>query len=146
MKTEEKQTPPRDWLITRFDFTEKQYSKAVKNAGGPQDLAASVILHLKELKQLPLSMVVDASETMLEAWWDCKGKTQEELEQFFNVAATLGADHETWDALAPVRLPGGTDENGRTQRVIYWDESTPTIVLNKLLTDIQETVKPEIFE
>ena len=86
---------------------------------GTQDQQCAIIKHLKEY--MPLRMVLSSGGKSLHAWFDCKGKHDDELLKFMREAVELGADDATWGKAQFVRMPDGLRDNGNRQSVFYFN-------------------------
>jgi hypothetical protein len=70
----------------------------------------------------PLVMVVDSGGKSLHPWYNTKGMSQKQLEDFFGLGCKLGADRSKWDAHGYVRLPGGwRSKYKKRQRIVYFN-------------------------
>ena len=99
-------TGPRRFLVVEFDQ-------------GSFDQHAAVLNHLA--KYAPLVMVVHSGNKSLHGWFYCAGDPDSAFERFFSYAVSLGADPATWTCCQLVRMPDGQRDNGRPQRVVYFD-------------------------
>ncbi|MGA9780145.1 MAG: hypothetical protein WBS33_17935 [Verrucomicrobiia bacterium] len=99
-------TGPRRFLVVEFDT-------------GTFDQHAAVLGHLAKYE--PLVMVVHSGNKSLHGWFYTAGKPDETVEKFFRYAVSLGADPATWTPCQLVRMPDGQRENGRLQRVVYFN-------------------------
>jgi hypothetical protein len=86
--------------------------------GGP-DQQVSVLSYLAEF--LNLVLVVYSGSRSTHGWFFVEGLPEPDLDQFMNLACRLGACHSTRPKSQFVRLPGGTRDNGRHQRVLFFD-------------------------
>jgi hypothetical protein len=99
-------TGPRRFLIVEFDQ-------------GDFDQHAAVLIHLS--KFAPLAVAVHSGNKSLHGWFHCAGQPEERLLRFFRYAVSLGADPATWTRCQFVRMPDGQRDNGKRQRVVYFD-------------------------
>ncbi|HWX22700.1 MAG TPA: hypothetical protein VN578_22580 [Candidatus Binatia bacterium] len=88
---------------------------------GSFDQHAGLLNHLDQFA--PLGLVVHSGNKSLHGWFFCGQKSDQEVEQFFRTAVRLGADPATWTRCQLVRMPGGQRDNGKRQRVIYFNPS-----------------------
>jgi hypothetical protein len=84
-----------------------------------RDEQAAILWYLTQFG--PLAMVVDSAGKSLHGWYFCEGQPEDLLERFMRLAVSLGADHATWTRCQFVRMPDGTRDNGKRQRVIYFN-------------------------
>lgn len=99
-------TGPRRFLVVEFDT-------------GTFDHHAAALKHLG--KCAPLVLVVHSANKSLHGWYYCAGEPEAAVEKFFRYAVTLGADPATWTRCQLVRCPYGLRDNGKLQRVVYFD-------------------------
>ena len=97
-------TGQRRFLVVEFDE-------------GTTDDHAATLIHLA--KQAPLVMAVHSGNKSLHGWFYCAGQTEERLRGFMNYAASLGADPATWTKSQFVRMPDGSRNNGKSQRMYF---------------------------
>jgi len=86
---------------------------------GTFDQHAALLVHLA--KFAPLVLVVHSGNKSLHGWFYCQGQPDEKVERFFRYAVSLGADRATKTRCQFVRMPDGTRDNGKRQRVVYFD-------------------------
>jgi hypothetical protein len=88
-----------------------------------KDDQAKIICHLRaDLDRLFL--IVDSGGDSLHAWFACRGVRESRLKRFMIKAVRHGADHMTWTKCQFVRMPGSIRENGRPQRILFFDRQT----------------------
>jgi hypothetical protein len=100
-------TGSRRFLVVEFDC-------------GTYDQQASRIWRLSRLA--PLVMVVWSGGKSLHSWWSATAAAESELEKFFRLAVSVGADPHGWCRCQLMRMPQGLRSNGSRQRVVYFDE------------------------
>jgi hypothetical protein len=83
------------------------------------DEQAGVLWYLTRFA--PLAMMVHSAGKSLHGWYFCEGQPEALLERFMRLAVSLGADHATWTRCQFVRMPDGTRDNGKRQRIIYFN-------------------------
>ena len=66
-------------------------------------------------------MVVHSGGKSLHGWFNVADRADEQIWPFMRYAYQLGADHVTWRRSQFVRIPGGTRQDGKRQRVFYFD-------------------------
>ena len=124
-------TGPRRFVVVEFDMV------AADKEGKPtwwapliqdwsahgcsvRDANASLLWYLA--KAAPLALVVHSGNKSLQGWypvWDTPPAT---VDRFMRYAARLGADRALFRNPSQfVRLPGGTRDDARRQRVLYWN-------------------------
>ena len=86
---------------------------------GDFDQHAALLIHLA--KYAPLVLVVHSGNKSLHGWFYCAGEPDDKVEKFFRYAVSLGADPATWTPCQYVRMPDGTRDNGKRQRVVYFN-------------------------
>lgn len=85
---------------------------------GSFDQHAALLAHLG--KSEPLVLVVHSGNKSLHGWF--RAKTDEaQSREFMQSAVSLGADHATWTLCQFVRMPDGRRDNGKRQRVVYFN-------------------------
>lgn len=99
-------TGPRRFLVIEFDQ-------------GAADQHAAVLWHLSQRE--PLVLVVHSGGKSLHGWFYCQDQEEVALLELMKYAVSLGADPATWTKSQFVRLPGGLRDNGKRQRVLYYD-------------------------
>jgi hypothetical protein len=57
----------------------------------------------------------------LHGWFYCAGQLDEKVEKFFRYAVSIGADPATWTLCQLVRMPDGLRDNGKRQRVMFFN-------------------------
>lgn len=100
---------PRRFLVVEFD-------------NGDLDSQAARLWHLAATA--PLSLAVHSGNKSIHGWFFCQGIPDERLRNFMHGCVRLGADRATWLPCQMVRMPGGTRDNGRSQRVLYFNPKT----------------------
>jgi hypothetical protein len=125
-------TGERLFLGVEFDFKaitsagddwgghERWLMKWAKDKGKTEaDLCAALHAHLSGYRRLAL--VVHSGGRSLHGWYPCQGETKERLERFMRFAVSLGADPATWTKSQFVRVPDGKRNNGKRQRILYFN-------------------------
>jgi hypothetical protein len=102
-------TGPRRFLVIEFDE-------------GTMDGHAAVLWHLA--KREPLVLAVHSGGKSLHGWFFIEGREERTLSEFMHYAVSLGADPATWTKSQFVRMPDGRRDNGKRQRVIYFNPET----------------------
>ncbi len=97
-------TGPRRFLVVEFD-------------SGTIDEHAALLFHLAQ--RAPLAVALHSGHKSLHGWFYCAHEREERLERFMRCACSVGADRATWTRSQFVRMPDGTRENGKRQRVYY---------------------------
>jgi hypothetical protein len=88
---------------------------------GSFDQHAALLVHLA--KSEPLALVVHSGNKSLHGWFLAK-KEEAQSREFMCSAVSLGADHATWTRCQYVRMPDGRRDNGKRQRVVYFNPAT----------------------
>jgi hypothetical protein len=97
-------TGPRVYAVVEFDFGE-WYEHA--------------ILHRFLATRLPLVTTVYSGATSLHGWFNCAHASEEQVKNFYSIAASLGADTKMFSACQFTRLPGGRHRGtGRKQTIM----------------------------
>jgi hypothetical protein len=86
---------------------------------GAIDEQVAVLLHLAS--RAPLALAVHSGSKSIHAWFYCAGQPEERLRQFMRYAVSLGADRATWTRSQFVRMPDGTRDNGKRQKVYFFN-------------------------
>ena len=103
-----------------WDGEERWLMKWAKDSGKTvADLCAALHAHLASY--WPLALVVYSGGKSLHGWYPCGGETEQRLERFMRFAVSLGADHATWTKSQFVRVPDGRRNNGKRQRILYFN-------------------------
>lgn len=97
---------PRQYLVTEFDE-------------GSLDQQAAILFHLSTLA--PLVLVLHSGGKSLHGWFRCLGVEPEKVTKFFRYAVAHGADDQQHCPCQLVRMPDGTRENGKRQRVVFFN-------------------------
>ncbi len=124
-------TGPRRFLVVEFDFSESD-KNGNETAATPMlrrlgecgvtvaDLC--VALHAELAKYRPLALVLHSGGKSLHGWYPCDGEKEEDsMLRFMRFAVSLGADPATWTRAQFVRMPDGVRNNGKRQRVLYFN-------------------------
>lgn len=82
------------------------------------DSQAGIIEKLRSI--LRLVMVVYSGNKSLHAWFDCQGQSESQVHRFDNMAVKMGADRASLRPTQLVRLPWGTRDTGKVQKVIFY--------------------------
>ena len=99
-------TGPRHYLVVEFDQ-------------GSFDQHAALLWHLR--KFAPLMICVHSGGKSLHGWFFVADESEPVIEEFFRYAVSLGADPATWTRCQLVRMPDGQRDNGKRQRVVFFD-------------------------
>jgi hypothetical protein len=83
------------------------------------DLCAA--LHGELAKSRPMALAVHSAGKSLHGWYPCTGDEEAVLHRFMRFAVSLGADRATWTRSQLVRMPDGLRNNGKRQRVLYFN-------------------------
>jgi hypothetical protein len=123
-------TGPRTFIVIEFDITDNgpwaQYVRDWNDRGKTSvDANVALIIELatKGWPRLPLALAVHSGGKSVHAWFPCAGLTEEQIRPFMERAVRIGADKATWPRCQLVRMPDGTRDNGKLQRVHYFDPS-----------------------
>jgi len=123
-------TGPRRFCVVEFDFTETD-GKGRDTPDAPvlrslaargvsiADLCAALHHHLAQYA--PLTLVVHSAGKSLHGWYYAQGRPEPELLKFMRYAVSIGGDPATWTRSQFVRMPDGTRDNGKVQRVHYFN-------------------------
>lgn len=87
-------TASRTYIVIEFD------------RGTPWEQAA-ILSSLHTEDRVPLIMVVWSGGKSMHGWFDVRRLSEDEKQDFFGWACTLGADASLWDPCKLVRMPGG---------------------------------------
>jgi hypothetical protein len=121
---------PRQFLVVEFDFVETD-DVGRPTPGAPMlqrlaaqgvtvlDLCAALHAELSELR--PLALVVHSGGKSLHGWYPCNANEEDLMHRFMRFAVSLGADPATWTKIQLVRMPDGVRDNGKRQRVFYFN-------------------------
>jgi hypothetical protein len=99
-------TGPRRFQVVEFDT-------------GKFDDHAGLLLHLGQFA--PLTLCVLSGGKSLHGWFYCAGQDEQKLRRFMRYAVGLSADPATWTRSQLVRMPDGLRDNGKRQRVVYFN-------------------------
>lgn len=99
-------TGPRKYFVVEFDTIDF-------------DTQARCIWRLHEVA--PLTMALWSGGKSIHAWFSVEGEDEFTIQSFAHTAASLGADHHALTPCQLMRMPHGIRENGRKQRVFYFD-------------------------
>ena len=84
------------------------------------DLCAALHGELADVR--PLALVVHSGGKSLHRWYPCDGDAEEDnMHRFMRFAVSIGADPATWTRIQLVRMPQGVRDNGKRQRVLYFN-------------------------
>lgn len=124
-------TGPRRFLVVESDpikwanLTAREQAESeteAKYIAAKKGEAIAALLHLAEkAPEFPLVVVVDSGGKSLHGWFLVAGAEETVMLKFFRYAVALGADPATWTRCQFVRMPGGTRDNGKQQRVLYFN-------------------------
>jgi hypothetical protein len=127
-------TGPRRFLIVEFDFAEHDDSgrdtsaapvlrRLAEQGRGVSDLCASLHAHLADFR--PLALVLHSGGKSLHGWYPVRDEDEDVMLRFMRFAISLGADPTMWTRCQFARMPEGTRDNGKRQRVLYFN---PTVI------------------
>jgi hypothetical protein len=88
---------------------------------GTLDEQAAVLLHLMLEQHAPMSVAVHSGGKSIHGWFFCAGRSEELLRHFMEYAVSIGTDHATWTRSQFVRMPDGRRDNGKRQRVYFFN-------------------------
>lgn len=94
------------------------FESDIPELAGNWDGQAGVIDRLSRI--VPLRMIVWSGNKSLHAWFDLVGSAESTKHRFKNMAIKMGADPASLRPTQLVRLPWGTRDNKKTQKVIYY--------------------------
>lgn len=121
-------TGKRQFLVIEFDIAEagdwEPYVKEWQGRGiSTFDAQAALLVHLatKDVPRFRLAMAVHSGKKSLHGWFCCQGIPEEQTRAFIVRATRIGADPATWTKCQLVRMPGGTRDDGSSQRVEYFN-------------------------
>ncbi len=122
---------PRKFLVIEFDFVETdengRHTPAAPMLQRMAVLGMSVLdlcaaLHAELAGVRPLALVVHSGGKSLHGWYPCDGDEEEDnMHRFMRFAVSLGGDPATWTRIQLVRMPDGVRENGKQQRILYFN-------------------------
>jgi len=121
---------PRQFLVVEFDFTETDENGRLAQAApmlrrlaawgvSVFDLCAAIHAELADVR--PLALVVHSGGKSLHGWYPCGEHEEDLMHRFMRFAVSLGADPATWTKIQLVRMPEGLRDNGKRQRVLYFN-------------------------
>jgi hypothetical protein len=123
-------TGERAFQVVEFDFVETDGNDR-DTAAAPMlrrlaaegvtiaDLCAA--LHGELAKSRPMALVVHSAGKSLHGWYPCEGDEEAVIHRFMRFAVSIGADRATWTRSQLVRMPDGIRNNGKRQRVLYFN-------------------------
>jgi hypothetical protein len=94
----------------------------IEQDAGTIDEQSAVLLHLAQ--QAPLAIAVHSGKKSIHGWFFCAGQREERLRKFMRYAISLGADAATWPRSQFVRMPDGKRDNGKPQRIFFFNPET----------------------
>lgn len=94
-------------------------SRLILDGFSVQDICASLIHHLATYV-CPV-LVVHSGGKSLHGWFPCAGIEENILQRFMRYAVQIGADRATWTRCQFVRMPAGLRDNGKRQKVVYFN-------------------------
>jgi hypothetical protein len=124
-------TGPRWFLVVEFDFSVKARDGVSDSEWAPMvraweadgisvaDACAALLAHLAE--QAPMALAVHSGGKSIHGWFYCAGQTESTLRRFMDYAHSIGADPATWTRSQFVRMPEGTRDNGKRQKVYFFN-------------------------
>ena len=107
-------TGPRNWVVTEFDKP-------------PIDWQPSLIYELVQIADQKPALILWSANKSYHAWWPIGDEDSEAIEAFESEASRLGADPTLFgddSRCQLVRTPLATRDNGKVQRVLYWNPPT----------------------
>jgi hypothetical protein len=69
-------------------------------------------------------VAVHSGGKSIHGWFSCSGKPEERLRRFMRYTVRLGADPATWTRSQFVRMPDGKRDNGKPQRIFFFNPET----------------------
>ena len=118
-------TGPRRFLIVEFD-------------SGSIDNHACLLLHLS--KSAGLALVVFSGSKSLQGWFLTVGMSDGDQQKLMSRATRLGADRVMWNKAQFARMPEGTRDNGKRQRIQYFNPD------NTSVNDVQEPTEQPVMQ
>ena len=126
-------TGPRDYLVIECDISKFDRNKMPtrwkpliekweERGLTVADASAAILWHLHQF--VPLVLAVHSGGKSIHGWFPVHGVEEDRLRPFMQHAVMLGADSATWTRCQFVRMPGGTRENGKRQKIHYYDPET----------------------
>ena len=123
-------TGPRRFLVVEFDFAEHDNSgrhtdaapvlhRLAEHGRSVSDLCASLHAYLANFR--PLALVLHSAGKSLHGWYPVRDDEEDVMLRFMRFAVNLGADPATWGRAQLVRIPRGVRDNGKPQRVLYYN-------------------------
>lgn len=122
---------PRKFLVVEFDFVETDENGRQTPAApmlqrlagqGVSVLDLCAALHAELAGVRTLALVVHSGGKSLHGWYPCDGDQEEDnMHRFMRFAVSLGADPATWTRIQLVRMPDGVRDNGKRQRLLYFN-------------------------
>lgn len=103
---------PRDYIVVEFD-------KDSAGVDRPVDDQAAILFHLAQYA--PLVLALHSGGKSIHGWFRAQGVEPETVTKFFRYAVSLGADDQIHCPMQLVRMPDGTRENGKRQRVLFFN-------------------------
>ncbi len=97
-------TGTRRFLVVEFD-------------AGTTDEQATLLIHLAGFA--PLVCAVHSGQRSLHGWFYVAGQPEDKVFKFFRYAVSIGGDRATWTRSQFVRMPDGTRDNGKKQKVFF---------------------------
>lgn len=102
-----------------LEATGRRRFLVVEGDGTSREEQASVLRHLA--RYAPLALVVDSGGKSLHGWFYCQEMPELDIERLFAWACSLGADRQLWLRSQFVRMPDGLRDNGKRQRVVFFN-------------------------
>jgi glutathione S-transferase len=91
----------------------------IEQDSGSIDDQAAILLHLAE--RAPLVIAVHSGGKSIHGWFFAAGQPEEKLRRFMSYAVSLGGDSATWTRSQFVRMPDGERDNGKPQRIFFFN-------------------------
>jgi len=91
----------------------------IEQDSGSIDDQAAILLHLAA--HAPLTIAVYSGVKSIHGWFFAEGQPEEKLHRFMSYAVSLGGDSATWTRSQFVRMPDGGRDNGKPQRIFFFN-------------------------
>ncbi len=121
-------TGERKYLVIEFDPckwknlpVDQQERFATEQSYLESKLNEQAALHWHLGTLAPLVLDVHSGGKSMHAWYVCRGQSEENLLRFMRYAVSLGADPAHWLKSQFARVPDGLRDNGKRQRVIFFN-------------------------
>ena len=85
-----------------------------------RDEGCAIMWYLNQMTDMHLVMLVYSGSKSVHGWWQCSGRSDEELAPFVQYAMKLRCDPANFRNRSQfVRMPGAVRDNGTLQSLIY---------------------------